>query len=421
MRPTLAAALLLGYSLAAAAEAPPATVPTIPLGAEPLPDPGVIQWNLIGDLQGDFTVATSARDEAEAANLRRARLSLVVDAGFDLRLRAAADFGKYQGLRDLYAEFRRWPVYLAAGRMVEPFGLLQGGASGAALMERPQPMTLGPGYGLGVQANYAAQSWGLTVGSFDATQNSEELGGREEQAITARFTAAPVHSPERLLHLGVALSKRESGEGLARFDAIPETSLLDNHNSQSLIATSTPSDSGDDAYWIGGLEAAWRAGAWLVEAEYLDTWFDKVRTRNPDTDELEQIASPHYGGYYLEISGALTGESRDYSTRRGVFGNLYPNRPWGPGSWGAFEVAARASHTSLAFDVPYHGPTGDVGDVYSAGVNWYPTDAAKFMLEFVQIVRESSGSVGLDDGDPANPSRESWIVQGRAQWYFVVP
>jgi phosphate-selective porin OprO/OprP len=123
----------------------------------------------------------------------------------------------------------------------------------------------------------------------------------------------------------------------------------------------------------------------------------------------------------VEAAWVLTGERRDYSTRRGVFGNVYPATPLGAGGAGAFELAARGSVTDLRYDVRYHGPTGDYGEVGSVGVNWYPNDALKAMLDFVQIRRTSHGSVGDSDGDPANPSREDWIVQARLQWYFVVP
>lgn len=401
------------------------TVDAIALPAEAAPPPPAesMQWNLIGDVQVDAALATSASGEGDPANLRRARLGFVIDPSFDWRVRLSADFGKYRGLRDGYAEYRGWPVYVAAGRMVEPFGLLQGSASGAALMERPQPMTLGPGYGLGVQANYAAHSWAATLGAFDATQNSEELGGREEEAVTGRITAAPVHTADSLLHVGLALSQRESGEGLAQFDAIPETSLLDNHNTQSIVASADDGSPGENRYWIAGLETAWHRGSWLVQAEYLETRFSHVNTRNPNTDQLEEIPSPRFHGYYVEASWVVTGERREYSTRRGAFGNVYPAAPWvrgGPGR-GAFELAARASRTDLRYDVRYHGGTGDLGEVYSGGVNWYASDVTKLMLSVLQINRRSAGSVGDDGDDPGNPTRKDWIVQARLQWYFVVP
>jgi phosphate-selective porin OprO/OprP len=405
-------------ALFAEEEAPVAEIPLPREEVVPAPEP--LQWNLIGDLQGDFTAATSSEEGGEA-NVRRARLGLVLDWGFDWRVQVSGDFGKYSGLRDLFVEYRGLPVYLAAGRMVEPFGLLQGGSGGAALMERPQPTALGPGYGVGFQGNYSGRRWGLTVGAFDATQNNVELGGRREEAVSSRLTGTPFRSESTVIHLGASVSRRNSGDGFAQFDAIPETSLLEGYNTQSLIFHSDSDSPGDSRYWIYGAESAWRLGSLMLQAEYLWTRFDHVNTRNPSTNELEAIPSPRYHGYYVELSWALTGEHRDYSTRRGVFGGIYPDAPFNAGGAGAFEVAVRGSVTDLRYDIRYHGPTGDFGEVGSVGINWYPRDEAKVMLDFLQIRRTSHGGVGVDVSDPANPSRTDWIIQGRVQWYFVYP
>jgi phosphate-selective porin OprO and OprP len=418
------AMLILTFLAPAAGAQEAASVPEIPLPEEPaqVPDAELLQWSLVAHVQGDLNVATSADDEdTRAAILRRARISLIADWGFDWRFLVSGDAGKFSGLRDLYAEYRRYPVYVAAGRMVEPFGLLQGGSSGAALMERPQPAALAPGYGLGVQANYAGQNWAVTVGAFDAAQNEIELGGRKEEALTGRLTLVPFRAEASLVHAALNVSRRDSGDGLAQFDAIPETALLERYNTQSAIWESNAASPGTEKYWIYGVEGAWKIGAVMLQGEFLQTRFDHTNTRNPSTDELERIPSPRYNGYYLEAAWVLTGEQRDYSTRRGVFGYVYPDAPLGSGGLGAFEIAARGSVTDLRYDVRYHGPTGDYGEVGSVGINWYPNDSAKAMLEFVQIRRTSHGSVGYSVGDPANPSVEDWIVQARLQWYFVAP
>lgn len=420
-----AGAMLAIATVAPAAMAEePAPVPEIHLPDEPteIPDAESLQWSVVGHFQSDVNAATSADDEdAHSAVLRRARISFIADWGFDWRFLLSGDAGKFSGLRDLYAEYRRYPVYVAFGRMVEPFGLLQGGSSGAALMERPQPAALAPGYGFGVQGNYAGQNWALTFGAFDAAQNEIDLGGREEEALTGRLTFVPFRSEATLFHAALNISRRDSGDGLAQFDAIPETALLEGYNTQSMIFESSADSPGSSKYWIYGAEAAWKTGALMLQGEFLQTRFDHTNTRNPSTGELERIPSPRYNGYYIEAAWVLTGEQRDYSTRRGMFGNVYPDAPLGSGGLGAFEIAARGSVTDLRYDVRYHGPSGDYGEVGSFGINWYPTDAAKAMLGFVQIRRTSHGSVGYFIDDPPNPSVEDWIVQARLQWYFVAP
>jgi phosphate-selective porin OprO/OprP len=418
------ARLILALLAPAAGAQEAAPVPEIHLPEEPaqVPDAELLQWSLVAHVQGDLNVATSADDDsAHAAILRRARISLIADWGFDWRFLLSGDAGKFSGLRDLYAEYRRYPVYVAAGRMVEPFGLLQGGSSGAALMERPQPAVLAPGYGFGVQANYAGQNWAVTLGAFDSAQNEIDLGGRREEAITGRLTLVPLRAEATLLHAALNVSRRDSGDGAAQFDAIPETALLRGYNTQSLIFEASSDSPGSSRYWIYGAELALKLGSLMLQGEFLQTQFDHVNTLNPSTFELERVPSPRYNGYYVEAAWVLTGEQRDYSTRRGVFGNVYPTAPLGAGGIGAFEIAARGSVTDLSYDLRYHGPTGDYGEVGSIGLNWYPNDAAKAMLGLVQIRRTSHGSVGFSAGDPGNPSVEDWIVQARLQWYFVAP
>src|SRR5690349_19772577 len=95
-RPGLLLALLASMQAlpAARAEEPAATapVPEIPVGGETevvLPEPSTLQWNVVGDLQGDAAVATSVQNEVREVELRRARIALVVDWLFDFRFKAS--------------------------------------------------------------------------------------------------------------------------------------------------------------------------------------------------------------------------------------------------------------------------------------------------------------------------------------------
>ena len=54
---------------------------------------------------------------------------------------------------------------------------------------------------------------------------------------------------------------------------------------------------------------------------------------------------PHFSGYYVQASWALTGETRPYDHGCGCFGELQPSAPFTfkHGGTGAFEVGARYS------------------------------------------------------------------------------
>lgn len=61
----------------------------------------------------------------------------------------------------------------------------------------------------------------------------------------------------------------------------------------------------------------------------------------------------------------------------------------GEGGWGAWEIAARYSNIDLDFrpltSAALGGVVGGVQDVWTIGLNWYPTNAIKFQLNYSDI------------------------------------
>ena len=75
------------------------------------------------------------------------------------------------------------------------------------------------------------------------------------------------------------------------------------------------------------------------------------------------------------------------------------------GGWGAWELAARYSDLDLNYNAGTAGlatPTGGIrgGDqrIWSAGINWYPNQVLRFMLDYqhVDVSRLSSTGGSLD-------------------------
>jgi len=375
---------------------------------EPLtPD---LEWTISGNLQGDLLASSELPEEREdTAELRRARISALLEWRNDWRLKLGVDMVQEETpfgedvipLRDLSVEYRGLPVHLELGQFVEPFGLLQSSSRGAALMERPQASGLGPGYGIGLAANARIGNGGLTFGAFVPTRNDVFFGGREDKSVTARATYAPWQSDDAVLHVGAAASRRRPANLLLQFVTIPESVLLLdlNSSSQRLIA---------EDYTLAGLELAAQLGPVLLQSEWLRADVDTaISFDDLIEDDVITFLDPSYTGWYVEGAWALTGERRDYSARRGTFSGIEPRRMLFGGGLGALELAARYGSTDLRDD----NARGERGRVASAGLNWYPVEYAKLMLEGLDVVVDQAGG----------GTEKVRAVQARLQLHFTLP
>lgn len=380
--------------------ADPASEPVVDEDSpETIPELPWFEWRYNATVQYDTLARSQLPDEREkSGELRRARLSGYFQA-HDLRLKLGVDFADSADLRDVSLEYRGSRTHLELGRFVEPFGLLQSGSSNLAFMERPQASSLAPGYGVGLAASFKGRSWGLTTGIFQATRNEDFFGGRKEDALTLRMTGTPYRAGERLLHIGGAISRRVSEDGFIRFVAIPESVLLLGLNTTSGLIDTTNYD-------LYGLEFATLTGPVLVQGEWFNARVNELFVGD-GTGEFFGEVSPSFDAWYLEASWAVTGERRDYSTRRGTFSGITPRRPLGKRGAGALEFALRYSDTDLAS--PEVG--GEQATIVSAGVNWYPWPSVKLMLEQLHI-KETQENGAVEDVK---------ALQLRAQWRFGGP
>jgi phosphate-selective porin OprO/OprP len=113
----------------------------------------------------------------------------------------------------------------------------------------------------------------------------------------------------------------------------------------------------------------------------------------------------NFDGGYVEASYSIGG-TRHYDPTRGAYTGVIPEVPMTPGSpgWGALELAAR--YTIIDLNSPYL-TTATLGPAYSApgvftggtttygggketsygvGLNWYPNNNVKFMLDYEHLV-----------------------------------
>ena len=106
-----------------------------------------------------------------------------------------------------------------------------------------------------------------------------------------------------------------------------------------------------------------------------------------EIDRRTAVPNPHFTGWYVFLTYALTGEQHPYDPTTASFRNLRPTNPLGtPGGWGAWEVTARYSNIDLDY-LPFNttatgGIAGGKQDVWTVGLNWYPNSIIKFQLNY---------------------------------------
>ena len=145
--------------------------------------------------------------------------------------------------------------------------------------------------------------------------------------------------------------------------------------------------------YTAGIEGAVSWGPVLLEAE--NFWYGADR-KIPTPG----VTNPNFSGWYADLSWVLTGEYRKYNPSTASYTRPSPANPFDPGAgaWGAWEVAGRYSDTDLDYDItsPISGDRifGGHQKVWTGGLNFYPNDILKFMLDWQDVNVDNVGKLG---------------------------
>jgi phosphate-selective porin OprO/OprP len=150
--------------------------------------------------------------------------------------------------------------------------------------------------------------------------------------------------------------------------------------------------------WTWGLEATGNWHNFYGQGGYFH--FGVERRDSP-------LSNPDFNGWYLQASWVLTSESKPYRPERGAYGSPTPADEFSfdkPG-WGAWEIAGRYSVLDLNFDPgvpgaapPPDGIRGGEQKIWTVGLNWYPNNAIRFLLDYqhTNVNHLSSTGTSLD-------------------------
>lgn len=203
--------------------------------------------------------------------------------------------------------------------------------------------------------------------------------------LSGRLTWLPYYyqptKGRHLIHTGVGLLHTHDHDGVVRFSARPQIQrgpiLIDSGN---LAA---------DSYTTGNIEYASVWGPIAIQAE---TFLSSV--------DLDQGSNKIINGSYAHISYFLTGENRNFEPfgQHGAqFGRAKPNtnfflKPGGFGL-GGWEVKARWSNLNLT-----NLASGEYND-FSFGFNWYWSDRARWMFDWIHPVTSGQTVFGQTQSD----------------------
>ncbi|TCH99818.1 porin [Roseococcus sp. SYP-B2431] len=331
-------------------------------------------------------------------NLRRARIPFSFRYD-DFTLNVTPEFGgSPDGSPSLYEANINWnpvrPLTITAGYFKPWLTLGDSTSSNAFLfMERPSIVDVGRSIAAGDSrasfgARWADRRWFASAYLTGAAYGSQSSALATPQQTGGAFRVAgrPIASEDWDMHLGFSTSmafdigRTANGQTIQLRDR-PELRIDNNR----LIDTGAIA--ADNAYqWGPEFGLRWRN--FMLQGEYMRIGVDQAKAGAAPRPDLA------FEGGYVEASWVMTGERRSYSTSSAAFGGIRPARPFSfrDGGMGAFELVGRYSVIDLNDHVTRGRSASSTGGVFGgrqevigAGINWYPNNNMRFMLQWNNV------------------------------------
>jgi len=357
-----------------------------------------LHYDMGGYFQGDRNPDTRGvpRLNSFGQNLRRARIPFVFKYD-DFQINVTPDFGgSPDGQPTLYEANFNWspikPLVATLGYYKPQLTLQDSMSSNDFLfLERPSIVEIARNIAAGdsravVGARWAADRYFLAGYLTGGTYGSQSaaLATPQQTGAVLRVAGRPVATSDWDVHAGFSASdafriqRTASGQTINLQDR-PELRIDQNR----LISTGALNARSAYEY---GPEFGIRWRNLLLQGEYIRIGVD----RN-DGDARVRTPGLEFSGGYAEASWVITGEPRSYVASAGAFGSPKPAREFSPkdGGYGAFELVGRYSRIDLNDRVTRAvassatgGVYGGTQDIYAVGLNWYPNQQLRFMLDY---------------------------------------
>ncbi|MFQ5533959.1 MAG: OprO/OprP family phosphate-selective porin [Sphingomonadales bacterium] len=325
------------------------------------------------------------REDSSRSEFRAARIGLEGVAWRDFKYKIEVDFAggdaNLTGATVEYVGFK--PFTVTAGHLKHPTSLEESMSSRfITFMERAAfTDAFGFGHRLGLQLGAGGDRWTAKVAILEGDPNTSDPKG---YIMAGRATYSPSISDAVTVHLGASMFHRENAgaDTTIRYRQRPHAHLARNR----FIDTRNFSAESDSFY---GLEAAALFGSFSLQSEYGWISANRVADANGVTGD-----DPTFEGGYISGSWFVTGGSRSYSPKKGVFGRPKISRSVLDGGWGAFEVGARLDFLDLT-DQDIRGGKQTTAVL---GSNWYLHPHVRLMANYAHS-RIRGGVLGDATGD----------------------
>ena len=321
---------------------------------------GRIMYDMAAWGEGDFS--------SRGTEFRRVRLFSSGSMYQNVKYKLQLDFaGGQVAFKDVFIELNKLPIKgnLRIGHFKEPLRLEALTSSKyITFMERGLPIALSPERNTGAMYySTIGERLSFQTGIFresDAFGNDKTANNNVN--ITTRATFLAINDGNKLLHLGIANSRRKNNDKYYGF-----SSRAENHLGPKLMNIEFINQVKDVN--IIASEIAYVNGSLSLQGEALQTTIN-TEIGQGNAPNTHQIMS-----YYGQVSYFLTGESRPYKNSLSGFGRVKPNNNYGENGWGALEIAARFSAIKVQ--------ESELLEDITLGVNWYLNPNTRMMFNYV--------------------------------------
>ena len=375
---------------------------------------------------------TAANDLGSGTNFRRARLGFDGTVFKNWNYALWGEFGGSGGesalLNQAYIEYAGFkpfgleePLRIRIGAWATPAGLEDATSNTeslflerAAVAELVRNFATGDGR-TGVGATLRGPRWyasALFSGKVVGTPSTAEFDQQSGYALRVAYN--PIKGLDYDVHIGANLQSilnpadTSAGPVSARAVRLQERPEL-RVSGLRLVDTGAINSDGLTAY---GLEA----GASFKNFYAAGEWY-KIDVNRQGASAFD----PSFSGWYVQGAWTITGERHAWSNANGGFTGIKPGKPFSrdKGDWGAFEVAARYSVLDLndhagvrGLATPAGGIRGGEQKVTTIGLNWYPNNTVRFLLDYQWVDVDRLNAAGGDIGTDVN------VVSLRSQFAF---
>jgi len=163
----------------------------------------------------------------------------------------------------------------------------------------------------------------------------------------------------------------------------------------------TAADEVDRERLGGEVSLAW--GPVKLQGEYTQASFDWTAGATSFDNDID--------AYYVMAGWLITGETYAKAYRNGAYRAIVPNKPFGSGGWGAWEVAVRYSDFDAA-DFAASTNFTNKADAFTVGLKWIPVTNVRFYLNYVDTQFDTPITVNGEQYD------DEQAVTLRAAIYF---